>query len=143
MDEVSSHVCLDLPMARPPKRSFHLVFETHDGRAYVPIPERSTSPRVTSTPLQMDGLKALDLNGRLEKRQSLLNQNPSGRVMWAGVHHGRQQEWSCPRPKSIAPEPTECEKKATQSTDVEAKRLLQEAAIEWRKMAAQADRHVR
>jgi hypothetical protein len=28
-----------------------LVFESHDGRAYVPIPERSTSPRVTSTPL--------------------------------------------------------------------------------------------
>ena len=43
MDEVSSR----LPTARPPKRSFHLVFESHDGRAYVPIPERSTSPRVT------------------------------------------------------------------------------------------------
>jgi predicted 3-demethylubiquinone-9 3-methyltransferase (glyoxalase superfamily) len=30
--------------ARPPKRSFHLVFESHDGRALVPIPKRSTSP---------------------------------------------------------------------------------------------------
>ena len=35
----------------------------------------------------------------------------------------------------------ECEKKATEATDVEAKRLLQEAATEWRSMAAQADRH--
>jgi hypothetical protein len=36
MDEVSSHVRLDLPTtaARPSKRSFHLVFESHDGRCY-------------------------------------------------------------------------------------------------------------
>ena len=46
MDEVSSHVCLDLPFAtvRPSLRLFHLVFESHDGRALVPIPKRSTSP---------------------------------------------------------------------------------------------------
>ena len=47
MDEVSSHVRLDLPFsltARPSKRLFHLVFESHDGRALVPIPKRSTSP---------------------------------------------------------------------------------------------------
>ena len=49
-DEVSSHVCLDLPTARPSQRSFHLVLESHDGRALAPIPKRSTSPRVTSTP---------------------------------------------------------------------------------------------
>jgi hypothetical protein len=29
---------------------FHLVFESHDGRALVPIPKRSASPRATSTP---------------------------------------------------------------------------------------------
>jgi hypothetical protein len=29
---------LDLPTARPPKRLFHLVFGSHDGRALVPIP---------------------------------------------------------------------------------------------------------
>jgi hypothetical protein len=29
---------------------FHLVFESHDGRALVPIPKRSTSPRAASTP---------------------------------------------------------------------------------------------
>src|SRR6516164_11463307 len=50
MDEVSSHVRLDLPTARPPNRLFHLVFGSHDGRALVPIPKRSTSPRVTLTP---------------------------------------------------------------------------------------------
>ena len=37
-DEVSSHVCLDLPMARPPERSFHLVFESHDGPAHALSP---------------------------------------------------------------------------------------------------------
>src|SRR6516162_11519592 len=48
MDEVSSYVRLDLPTtARPPIRLSHLVFESHDGRAYVPSPERSTSPRAT------------------------------------------------------------------------------------------------
>jgi transposase len=51
-DEVRSYVCLDLPslMARPIIRLFRLVLESHDGRAPVPIPKRSTSPRATSTP---------------------------------------------------------------------------------------------
>src|ERR1700740_2702708 len=64
MDEVSSHVRLDLPIrsARSPERSFHLVFESHDGTAYVPIPERSTSLRVTSTLPVVDSLNALDPN---------------------------------------------------------------------------------
>jgi hypothetical protein len=54
---------LDLPTlsARPPERSFHLIFESYDGRAYVPIPKRSASPRAISTP-QVNGLKALDPN---------------------------------------------------------------------------------
>src|SRR6476659_8129777 len=34
---------------RPPERLFHPVLESHDGRALVPIPKRSTSPRATST----------------------------------------------------------------------------------------------
>ena len=34
----------------------------------------------------------------------------------------------------------DCKKKAAEATDVEAKRLLQEAAEEWRNMAAQ-DQH--
>src|SRR5262245_60970552 len=46
---------------RPPKRSLHLVFESHDGRALVPIPKRSTSPWATSTLSGVDSLKALDL----------------------------------------------------------------------------------
>src|ERR1700750_3306233 len=52
MDEVSSHVRLDPAVnltVRPPKRSLHLVLESHDGRALVPIPKRSTSPWATST----------------------------------------------------------------------------------------------
>src|SRR6516225_7669990 len=63
-------VRLDLPTARPPKRSFHLVFESHDGRACVPIPERSTSPRVTLTPLPVDSLKALDPNRPIREADS-------------------------------------------------------------------------
>ena len=47
MDEVSSHVCLNLPFkltARPRLRLFYLVLESHDGRALVSIPKRSASP---------------------------------------------------------------------------------------------------
>jgi hypothetical protein len=62
MDEVSSHVRLDLPTARSPQRLFHLVFGPHDGTAYVPIPERSTSPRVMLRPAVVDSLKVLDPN---------------------------------------------------------------------------------
>ena len=46
--------------ARPPERLFRLVFESHDGRALVPIPKRSASPRATSTLQWRIGLKALD-----------------------------------------------------------------------------------
>jgi hypothetical protein len=64
MDEVSSHVRLDLPFrstATPARRLFHLVLESHDGRALVPIPKRSTSPWATSdTAVVVVGLKALD-----------------------------------------------------------------------------------
>src|SRR5438309_11466691 len=62
MDEVSSHVRLDLPTARSSQRLFHLIFGPHDGTAYVPIPERSTSPRVMLRPAVMDSLKVLDPN---------------------------------------------------------------------------------
>ena len=56
---MSAWTCRPLP-ARPRKRLFHLVLESHDGRAYVPISERSTSPRVTSHTVRVDSLKALD-----------------------------------------------------------------------------------
>ena len=51
MDEVSSHFRLDPTVSltkRPTIRLFHLVFETHYGRAGVPSPKRSASPRATS-----------------------------------------------------------------------------------------------
>jgi hypothetical protein len=35
----------------------------------------------------------------------------------------------------------ECDEKADQAKDAEAKRLLRETAETWRSMAAQADRH--
>jgi hypothetical protein len=47
MDEVSSLGRLGPAvrlLARPPERLFRLVLESHDGRALVPIPERSASP---------------------------------------------------------------------------------------------------
>jgi hypothetical protein len=47
MDEVSSHVRLDLPFrltARPLHRLLLLILESHNGRAFVPIPKRSASP---------------------------------------------------------------------------------------------------
>src|ERR1700685_208664 len=64
MDEVSSSGPLDCPRSRasPIKRLFHLFFESHTGRAAVPIPKRSASPRVISTPQWWIGLKALDQN---------------------------------------------------------------------------------
>src|SRR6516225_2330085 len=64
---MSAWTCRQLS-ERSPKRSFHLVFESHDGTAYAPIPERSTSLRVTSTPPVVDSQKRLTPNGRLEKR---------------------------------------------------------------------------
>src|ERR1700722_11442060 len=64
MDEVSSSGPLDCPRSRasPIKDCFHLVFESHTGRAAVPIPKRSARPRVISTPQWRIGLKALDQN---------------------------------------------------------------------------------
>ena len=56
---MSAWTCRRL-MARPPKRLFHPVFESHSGRALVPSPKRSASPRATSTLQWRIGLKALD-----------------------------------------------------------------------------------
>jgi hypothetical protein len=39
-----------LLVVRRVKRLFHLVLESHGGRAYAPIPERSMRPRVTPMP---------------------------------------------------------------------------------------------
>src|SRR5262249_41663286 len=64
MDEVSSYVRLGSAVhltARPRQRLFHLILESHDGRAVVPIPKRSASPRATSTACRRNSLKALDL----------------------------------------------------------------------------------
>ena len=44
---------------RPPQRSIHLVLESNDRRAFVPIPKRSTAPCDIDTVL-VDSLKVLD-----------------------------------------------------------------------------------
>ena len=61
-DEVSSHVCLDLPTARPSQRSFHLVLESHDGRALAPISEEKHEPASDVDAAVVDSLKTLDPN---------------------------------------------------------------------------------
>jgi hypothetical protein len=62
MDEVSSYVRLDLPSldGKAARKIVHLVFESYGGRALVPSPKRSASPRATSTLQWRIGLKALD-----------------------------------------------------------------------------------
>ena len=46
--------------ARPSIRLFHLVFESHDGRAGVPISEEKHEPASDIDTVGVDGLKALD-----------------------------------------------------------------------------------
>ena len=63
MDEVSSHVRLDLPLgltARPSKRLFHLVLESHDGRALGADSEEKHEPVSDIDTVAADSLKALD-----------------------------------------------------------------------------------
>src|ERR1700758_2264837 len=54
-------------MARPRQRLLHLVLESHGGRALVPIPKRSASPRPDVDTAAVVSLKCLTPNGRLEK----------------------------------------------------------------------------
>jgi hypothetical protein len=61
MDEVSSHVRLDLPFtARPPQRLFHLVLGSHDGRALSADSEEKREPVGDINTAMADSLKALD-----------------------------------------------------------------------------------
>ena len=62
MDEVSSHVRLDLPRltASPTERLFHLVLESHDGRAPGADSEEKHEPVSDIDTVVVDSLKALD-----------------------------------------------------------------------------------
>ena len=63
MDEVSSHVRLDLPFrltARPLQRLLHLILESHNGRALVPISEEKREPVSDIDTAAADSLKVLD-----------------------------------------------------------------------------------
>jgi hypothetical protein len=55
--------------ARPPKRLFHLVFVSHEGRALSAESEEKHEPVSDIDTRVADSLKALDA-GRLEKRTS-------------------------------------------------------------------------
>ena len=59
MDEVSSYVRLDLT-ARPSKRLFHLVFESHNGRGLGADSEEKRVPVSDIDIAVVDSLKALD-----------------------------------------------------------------------------------
>src|SRR6516164_3183447 len=54
--------------ARPPKRLFHLVLESHDGRAPGADSEEKHEPVSDIDTVVVDSLKVLDPDGRLEKR---------------------------------------------------------------------------
>ena len=63
MDEVSSHVCLDLLLqdeTAGPKRSLRPVLETHDGRAVGYDSEEKHEPASDIDTVAMDSLKALN-----------------------------------------------------------------------------------
>ena len=69
MDEVSSHVRLDPAVTvRSWQRLFRLVLESHDGRAPGADSEEKHEPVSDIDTVAVDSLKALDPNGRLEKR---------------------------------------------------------------------------
>src|SRR5262245_40746791 len=64
MDEVSSHVRLNLPFkltTRPPERLFYLVLESHDGRAPGADSEEKREPVSDIDIAVADSLKLLDL----------------------------------------------------------------------------------
>src|SRR4029453_16495617 len=86
MDEVRSNVRLDPAVtltARPPERLFHLVFESHDGRALGAESEEKREPVSDIDTGVVDSLKALDPDGRLEKRKST-----GGLAMWHVANSG-------------------------------------------------------
>jgi hypothetical protein len=64
MDEVSSHVCLNLPFkltTRPRERLFYLVLESHDGRAPGADSEEKREPVSDIDIAVADSLRVLDL----------------------------------------------------------------------------------
>ena len=51
-----------------------------------------------------------------------------------------QREWTASKAEEFHAKAAECERKAEQAKDAEAKRLLREAADNWRRMASDAER---
>src|SRR5262249_18122544 len=100
MDEVRSHVCLDLPSlnGKADPKIVPLILESHTGRAFAPSPKRSTSPQATSTLEWLDSLKALDPNRPIREADMSLNAENirfwgvNGHSDWPNVMHH-----TCPR----------------------------------------------
>src|ERR1700747_2436108 len=82
MDEVSSHVCLNLPFkltTRPRERFFSLVLESHDGRAPGADSEEKREPVSDIDIAVADSLRVLDL-----KRPIREDPPSSGKMYLAG-----------------------------------------------------------
>jgi hypothetical protein len=81
MDEVSSHVCLNLPFkltTRPRERLFYLVLESHDGRAPGADSEEKREPVSDIDIAVADSLRVLDLKRPIREadiREPLLGAN--------------------------------------------------------------------
>jgi hypothetical protein len=61
---------------------FYLILESHDGRALVPIPKRSASPRGDIDTAVADSLKALDLKRPI--READIQPTDRNDVRWSG-----------------------------------------------------------
>ena len=84
MDEVSSHFRLDLPTARPRKRLFYLILESHDGRAQCRVRREARARERHQHTATVDSLKVLDPERPIREADmyvprfcsALLGQNP-------------------------------------------------------------------
>src|SRR6185503_19711414 len=88
-DRMSAWTCRHLT-ARPTQRSFRLVLEPHGGRAFAPIPKRSTSPRATPTLYWWISLKALDPNWPI--READMAECAAHVRFWGQSRHGFLRE---------------------------------------------------
>ena len=82
MDEVSSHVRLNLPFkltTRPPERLFHLVLESHDGRAPGADSEEKREPVSDIDIAVADSLKLLDLKRPIREADIGASVRPSAK----------------------------------------------------------------
>src|SRR5215472_1634471 len=92
MDEVSSYVRLVPAVrltARPPKRLFRLVFESHDGRALGADSEEKHEPVSDIDTAVADSLKVLDLKRPIREADiNVIEQQDSSMLDWTSAANG-------------------------------------------------------